>query len=142
MSQSCPVSLKNIDSNIVRIVALQTAIIAVVFVLTKMPIFALVLLYDFAVRGLKLPQLSPFVTIAKIVTKLLKLKPKPTDEAPKRFALFIGLFMLVVINMLIFMNQSSIAVAIMIILIVCASLEAFFDYCVGCKVYWLIKKVF
>ena len=142
MNQSCPVSLRNIDSNIVRLVALQTAIVAVVFVLTKMPIFTYILLYDFAVRGLKLPLLSPFATIAKIVVKVLKIKPKPTDEAPKRFALFIGLLMLIIINVLVFISQLDIATAITIILIVCASLEAFFDYCVGCKVYWIIKKVF
>ena len=109
MSQSCPVSLKNIDSNIVRLVALQTTIVAVVFALTKMSIFTYILLYDFAVRGLKLPQLSPFATIAKVVAKLLKLKPKPTDEAPKRFALFIGLFMLIAVHILLYFNLENYA---------------------------------
>ena len=142
MGQYCPVSLKNIDSNIVRLVALQTAIIGIVFIITKMPILALILLYDFIVRGVKLSKLSLFAIIAKVATKVLKLKPKPTDEAPKRFALFIGLLMLIIINVLVFISQLDIATAITIILIVCASLEAFFDYCVGCKVYWIIKKVF
>jgi len=105
-------------------------------------IIYLILLYDFIVRGVKLSKLSLFAIIAKVATKVLKLKPKPTDEAPKRFALFIGLLMLIIINVLVFISQLDIATAITIILIVCASLEAFFDYCVGCKVYWIIKKVF
>ena len=139
MNQSCPVSLRNIDSNIVRLVALQTAIVAVVFVLTKMPIFTYILLYDFAVRGLKLPQLSPFAAIAKAVVKLLKIKPKPTDEAPKRFALFIGLFMLIAVHILLYFNLENYAIIAIYILIICASLEAFFDYCVGCKIYQLLR---
>ena len=122
--------------------ALQTAVTATVFVLTKMPIFAIILLYDFSVRWLKIAPLSPFATIAKIIVKILNLKPKPTDEAPKRFALLIGLFMLIAINLLLFFKQIKLALFIMLILIICAALEAIFDYCVGCKAYWLIKKIF
>jgi len=142
MNESCPISLKNIDSNIVRLVALQTAIVGIIFVITKMPIFALILLYDFAIRGVRLPKFSPFTIVAKAIVKIFKLQPKSTDEAPKRFALFMGLFVLVLISILILINQEYIEIVLMVILIVCASLEAFFDYCVGCKVYWLIKKFF
>ena len=142
MNQSCPVSLKNVDSNIVRLVALQTVIVGIVFIITKMPIFALILFYDFAARGVRLPKFSPFIIVAKWIVKMFKMQAKSTDEAPKRFALFIGLFMLILINALILIDEVDIQKTLMIILVICASLEAFFDYCVGCKVYWFVKKFF
>jgi hypothetical protein len=128
MAQHCPISLKNIDSNL--------------FVVTKAPIFANILLLDFTLRALRLPQFSPFVLVAKAIIKLLRLKPQPNDEAPKRFALFIGLFLLIVVHLFLFFGLDNYALFAIVILIVCAFLEAFFNYCIGYKVYWLLKKMF
>lgn len=142
MAQHCPISLKNIDSNLVRLIALQSALIATLFVVTKAPIFANILLLDFTLRALRLPQFSPFVLVAKAIIKLLRLKPQPNDEAPKRFALFIGLLLLIVVHLFLFFGLDNYALFAIVILIVCAFLEAFFNYCIGCKVYWLLKKMF
>lgn len=142
MGQSCPISLKNIDSNIVRLIALQSGLIATVYILSNAPIFATILLFDFTVRALRVAKFSPFTLLAKTIVKLLQLKPKPTDEAPKRFALFIGLLLLIVVHLFLVFDLDSYARYAVFILIVCAFLESFFDYCIGCKVYWLFKKFF
>ena len=65
MSQSCPISFKRIDTNFVRIVAVQVIIVALLLVLTQEVIFAFILLFDFSVRILNLKKLSIFAHIAK-----------------------------------------------------------------------------
>ena len=136
---SCPISTKKIDTNIVRIVSFQVAFFTVLLLLTKEQGFAFVLLFDFVVRSLRLSKMSPFYLIAQFVVKGWGIAPRLCDESPKRFALFLGLIISIILVMLIISGLTKIATVLAIVLLICALLETLFDFCIGCKLYYLIQ---
>ena len=140
MTKACPISLKMVDSHIIRVIAIQVSIIAILFLATNLSIFIFILLFDFTIRAFRITKCSPFFMFAKYITKYIYKKPNMSDEAPKRFALFVGLVFSIVIAMLYILKLTFYAKAITIILLVCALLEAMFNYCVGCKVYQVLQQ--
>ena len=139
MTQTCPISFKRVDSNFVRIIAAQVISIALLLVYTQEIIFALILLFDFSVRILNLKQLSILAYIAQSIIKYFKLEAQLCDEAPKRFALYLGIIIILIFTLLYFFQLNILASILVMILLLCAFLEATFDYCVGCKVYHLLQ---
>jgi len=130
-----------VDENVVRIIAAQVAIITALAIMNHW-IFSLVLLVgDFALRAFT-HQPSPLVALAKIVSYLLKLKPKPIFAAPKKFAAGFG-FVFSLSALIAFQFNFEIAAYVLgSILIVCAALESVFKICVGCYVYdWLVAPL-
>jgi len=140
MTKACPISLKMVDSHIIRVIAIQVSIIAILFLATNLPIFIFILLFDFSIRAFRITKCSPFFMFAKYITKYVYKRPSMSDEAPKRFALFVGLVFSIVIVILYISNLIFYAKVVTTILLVCALLEAMFNYCVGCKVYQVLQQ--
>jgi hypothetical protein len=141
MTQSCPISFNRIDTHLVRIIALQVITLAFLLLWTHHIFFALILLFDFSVRTLNLKRLSPLATIAKFIIYSLQMKPQLCDEAPKRFALYLGLGIIGFFTLLLLFGFTKLAIIMIYILIICASLEAVFDYCIGCKIYHYLQLI-
>ncbi len=91
MSPSCPISIRRVDSNMVRIISFQVALFTVILLLTQESVFALVLLFDFFMRAIRQSNFSPFQIIGQFVLTGWGVAPKLCDESPKRFALYLGL---------------------------------------------------
>ena len=137
---ACPVDNVNINENKVRITAFFVLLITLVFLFTNGWLFAAFLLIDFALRAFKLGNYSPLGLLSGAVVKQLKIRNKPTDRAPKRFAalvgfLFSGLVLAALLLNLILVSQITAGV-----LIIFAFLEAFAGFCAGCYVYSFIKR--
>ena len=141
MIQSCPISFNRIDAHIVRIIAFQVVLVAFLLLWTQHLFFALILLFDFLVRTLQLKKISPFSTIAKLISQFFHLKPQLCDEAPKRFALYLGLGIISFFTTFLMFGFIKVALFMISILIICASLEALFDYCIGCKIYHYLQFI-
>ena len=139
MSKTCPISLKSINSNIVRIISAQVSLITILLLITKLPIFALILSFDFSARALRKQEFSPFLLIGKSIVKLLNLKENICDEAPKRFTLFMGLSISFTLSILYFSNLIVLATIVSATLLICALLETIFDFCLGCKIYQILQ---
>jgi hypothetical protein len=107
--------------------------------ITQEPFFAFILIYDFTVRVLRLFKLSPFFSIAQFFIVEWGVTPKLCDESPKRFALYMGFVISLILVVLFSMEYFSMAAMIAIILFFCALLETLFDFCIGCKIYYAIK---
>ena len=137
----CPVSLKSVDENIVRVTALVISIFALLYIFTQQTIFIAILSYDFLIRAFRLNRFSISNQIAKFVVNQLKFEKRLTDEAPKRFAMMIGLLMSFLILLFDIFGLKSYAVSITLILFICAAAEALFNYCVGCKIYQILKRL-
>jgi hypothetical protein len=142
MAQSCPISFNRIDSNLVRIIALQVIVVSLLLLLTNNLIFAYLLLFDFSVRSLNIKKISPFALLANFFLKFLHLQPQLCDEAPKRFALYLGLGIVGFITLLLLFSFTKVAMFLSVILILCATFETLFDYCIGCKIYHLLQILF
>ena len=141
MSPSCPISTRRIDSNMVRIISIQIFLLTAFFIFTNEPIFAYILLADSTVRVFRRHELSPFALFAKAVIKVANIMPKFSDESPKRFALYLSLFVSLSIVVLFHAGLHMIATYVAFILLICAFLEALFDFCVGCKIYYGIQLI-
>ena len=139
MSQTCPISTRRVDSNMVRIISFQVALFTVILLLTQESIFALILLFDFFMRALRLSNFSPFEIVGNFVLKGWGIAPKLCDESPKRFALYLGLVTSLFIVVFYFAGFTTFATVIAIILLICALLETLFDFCIGCKLYYAIQ---
>lgn len=139
MSQSCPISLQSVDSNLVRIVSFQIAILTSIFIFTHSLAIALSLLFDFSMRLFRYTQLSPFQVLGQFILTKLHINPKYSDEAPKRFALFLGFFMAWFLLLFTVIGFVKVALLIAGILVLCTIIETVFDFCIGCKMYAIIQ---
>ena len=139
LTQTCPISLNRIDAHLVRIIAAQVITVALLLLFTHHLVFAFILLFDFSVRLLKLKKLSLFSLIAKFIITRFQIKSQPCDEAPKRFALYLGLAIIILFTLLFSLQLNLVASALVGVLLICAFLEAAFDYCIGCKLYYFMQ---
>jgi len=138
--KSCPITYKTVDQNIVRIVASEVSALGIFFIIY--PSFAILalLLYDFFVRMIGYEKISPLYNIARVTSKLFRVKKDKIDAGPKEFALKIGFLFALLLVILFLLDQAFATVVVMVVLTACALLEALFNYCIGCKMYMLLKK--
>jgi hypothetical protein len=141
MTHTCPISFNRVDANFVRIIAAQVISIALLLIFTQELIFALILFFDFSVRILNVKQFSILAYIAQFIIKNFKIEVQLCDEAPKRFALYLGIIIITLFTIFYFFQLNIIASILVSILVFCAFLEAIFDYCVGCKIYHLFQYI-
>jgi len=139
MSPSCPISTRRVDSNMARLISFQVALFTVIFLITQESFFALVVLFDFLMRALRLSNFSPFEIVGAFVLKGWGIAPKLCDESPKRFALYLGLVTSLFLVVFYVAGFTTFAIAIAVILLICALLETLFDFCIGCKIYYAIQ---
>ena len=139
MSPACPISTRRVDSNMVRIISFQVVLFAVILLITQETLFALILLFDFAIRAVRQAKFSPFTIVGEFVLKGWGIAPKLCDESPKRFALYLGLVTSLFLVVFYSAGFTTFATAITVILLICALLETLFDFCIGCKIYYAIQ---
>ena len=141
MAQSCPISFKQIDGTIARINAFFITLLVVIFSFTSIDIILYILIFDFAIRLSELKAYSPISNLSKLVKKIFKLKTKMTDAAAKRLAAFFGLFFLLLMTTLSYLSYNVTLYLVTMVLLTCSSLEVLFNYCLGCEIYHIYKKI-
>jgi len=139
MSPSCPISQKRIDSNLVRVISFLVVVFTLLFSMTQMLPFILVVLFDITMRVMRREAYSPFIYLSQFILSRWKVEPHYTDESPKRFALYLGFAMAASITLLAFAGLMKLAVVVALIMVICAFLEVLFDFCIGCKLYYVLQ---
>ena len=140
MAQACPISRRRVDTNLFRIISMQVALYTIALIITAESFWAYyVLFFDFTVRALRRDELSPFNMIATLMIKSFNVTPKMSDEAPKRFALYLGVFSSFVLVVGSIGGMNFFVTVASSVIIFCALLESMFDFCVGCKIYYAIQ---
>ncbi len=135
MNESCPISHNIVNSRIIRLVAFQVLVLGLLYLLSGYGIFVYILLFDFVIRFFRIKNFSPLLCFANLASHVMGIKPRMCDEAPKRFALILGMGMLAAIVSLNLLSLVFAAKILMFVLVAFASMEAFFDFCIGCKIY-------
>jgi hypothetical protein len=79
---------------------------------------------------------------AKAIKNILALKDSFCDGGAKRLAAYFGLLFVFLLIATHYLDQWLVSLAIAAIFLVCSLLDVLFDFCIGCKVYYLIKRVF
>ena len=141
MSPSCPISTKRVDTNMMRIISFQVVLFTLALIFTQEKLFALILLFDFSVRALRMTGLSPFHVVGKFILNGWGAEPKLCDESPKRFSLYLGLIVSFFLSLFYIAGMIAIAMPIAVVLLTCALLETLFDFCIGCKIYYVIQMI-
>ena len=142
MSYSCPVTFEQINSNMSRMSSMFVSMLVVAYLMSMSPFILFFLFIDFLIRLYSKKEFSPIFQMAKFVVLLLKIEDKFCDGGAKRLAAYFGLvfvFMLIITH---FLNMSTLSFVLAGVFMGCSLLDAFFNYCLGCKVYYIIKKIF
>jgi hypothetical protein len=124
-----------------RLVAGGVVIMAVLALILDVRWLPYVLVYGFVARVLTGPKLSPlgqFVT--RVVTPLLPVAPRPVPGPPKRFAQGVGVVVTGAAAVLAGLGVWIGAEIALGLIIVAATLESVFGYCIGCKVFAVLMK--
>jgi hypothetical protein len=80
---------------------------------------------------------------SQLIKKIFLFKDKSTDGAAKKLAGIFGVFFVLILILLYqfkFDNVFSYVVGGLFVL--CSLADAFIDYCVGCKIYYIVKKIY
>jgi hypothetical protein len=137
----CPIDFVSINENKARLTAFFVLVLSVVYLVTDFWLIIAFLLADFALRSFNLGKYSVLGFLSDAIIKQLKIKNKPVDRAPKRFAAMVGLAFTVAILIAVLLNQTIVAVSLATVLSFFALLEAFFAFCAGCHVYSIGKTL-
>lgn len=141
MPKCCPISYRKADPYQERIEAFFTAVAVAGFILSCSLVMPLILITDFFLKLSSKNRYSLFRPASRLCKHLFNLPQQSVDDAPKRFARVLGMIMSVNLAILYLFDLHEPAVILSIIFITFALLDAFFDFCVGCKLYMLLKKV-
>jgi len=137
----CPVDFIPINENKARLTAFFVLVLAVVYLFTGFWLIMAFLVVDFSLRTFNLGRFSPLGSISDAVIKQLKIKNKPVDRAPKRFAAGVGLAFNSAILVLALFHFALAANMLTVILCCLAILESFVGFCAGCYVYYAGKSM-
>lgn len=138
--KSCPISFIKIDANIVRINAFYILILFSLYLFSMNKLIILFLLADFAIRLFVSKNYSPLYFLSSRTKELLHVKTKLEDNAPKTLATYFGFLFLSLILLFDLLHVETLFYATSGVLLVCLFLELAFDYCLGCKIYYLYKR--
>jgi len=142
MSNSCPLNFKKVDENISRINAFIVSTLVVGYVYS-FNIYILLFLFGDFVMKLFFPKLtSPILTLSTYIQKMFHLSNHFVDGGAKRLAGFFGLFFIVFLGVTHFFDSLFLTYTIAIIFLTCSLLDVFFSFCIGCKIYFIIKKMY
>ena len=126
-----------------RVVAAGVALMAALTLTTRRPWLLVPLAYGFVARTLTGPTLSPLGQVAtRVVAPRLPVPPRYVAGPPKRFAQGMGAGVSVSALLLAFVfRRTSAAYALVGLMLVFATLESVFAFCVGCKVFVVLMRL-
>jgi len=131
----CPVDFVLMNENKARLTAFFVLVLAVVFLITGLWIIVAFLVIDFLLRANNWGKYSLLAILSEAVIKQLRIRNKPTDRAPKKFAAGVGLVFTTGILILTLLHLSTLTIIVTIVLLFFAFLESFIGFCAGCYVY-------
>ncbi|MCW8838220.1 MAG: DUF4395 domain-containing protein [Thiovulaceae bacterium] len=142
MAYSCPITFEKVDSGVSRISSFIVSIF-VTYYIYSFNIYVLYFLFlDFYMRIFCQKYFSIIYISSKVIKRIFYLKDKLSDGGAKKLAGLFGIFFVALLIMLKHMDYREFSLIIGVVFIICSSLDAFLDYCVGCKVYFVIKKIY
>jgi hypothetical protein len=141
LSYSCPINFESVDSYVSRFIALMVSFLLISYMITFNIFILYFLFFDFMMRLFCKKDYSPLFQISRVLKKIFRFKDKLTDSGAKRLAGYFGLFFILTLVTGNNLNFYIFSIIVSVIFLFCALLEAFFNYCLGCKIYFIIKKI-
>ncbi len=142
MSQSCPLAFRLIDGTVARISAVFVSLFVIIFLLTAQKLFLFFILVDFLMRLYGLKKYSIVYNLAIFSKKIFSFNTEMTDAGAKRLAAHFGVIFVFLLLIESFFNLQVMLYVTAGIFLLCTGLEIVFAYCIGCKIYFIIKKIY
>ena len=126
-----------------RLVAAGVVVMCVAAIAVDQPWLTVVIAYGFVARVLTGPTLSPLgQLVTRVITPRLPVAAKPVPGPPKRFAQGIGAVLSVTAAVLALGFDQRLAGWIVLgLVVVAATLESVFAYCLGCKIFAGLMRI-
>ena len=141
MNKVCPVSYQQVNERVAQLNAVLVILSMLVFVFTPFKLIIIIMAFDFVLRGFVNPAYSLFSAISKTVVRLLKIKALMVNADPKIFAAKIGFLFASSIALTHYLGYQQLSLALGSILVLFATLEAVFRFCLACKIYPYVYKI-
>jgi len=142
MSNACPLSFTKVDSNVSRFSALFVTILVITYLYTLNVYILLFLFIDFVFKLFLNPGISPIMMLAEFLKSTFNVKDKYVDGGAKKLAGYFGLFFISSLIIAHFFDVWLLSLGIALVFLACSLLDVFFNYCIGCKIYFIIKKIY
>ncbi len=142
MNHSCPMSFTQIDSNVSRFTSFLVASLVITYLVYGDVMVLYILAFDFIVRLFLNKKNSILNMIAEAVKNIFKLKDKFVDSGAKKLAAYFGLAFVLMLIVVDYFGIFSLTLVIAGVFLTCSLLDVFFNFCVGCKIYHIIKKFY
>lgn len=142
MSYSCPLNFVQVDSNASRLSSLIVALLVITYLITLNEFILYFLILDFSIRLFINKEYSLIFIVALRLRKSLKIEEKFTDGGAKRLAGIFGLFFVTMLSITHMFNIATLTFIVAGIFLACSLLDVFINYCLGCQIYYIIKKVY
>lgn len=142
MSQQCPLIFRQVDASVTRINTFFVISSIIAFLATQSITILILLIIDFMLRLYGYKQLSPIQNLSLMIQQILSLPVKMEDAGAKRLAAQFGVGFTIAL-VIASWGEAALAVGIIAgIFLSCAALELLFGYCIACKMYYIVKKVY
>jgi len=142
MSSSCPLNFERVDSNVSRLSSLTVAFLVILYLFSSNIYILMFLALDFIVKLFVNKELSPISILSHFIKRTLRIKDKFTDGGAKRLAGMFGLLFVVLLILTHFLNIWVASLVVAGIFLSCSLFDVLFNYCIGCKVYFIVKRIY
>jgi hypothetical protein len=131
---------RTVNEKAARVVAGCVALVALVALLASAQWLLIPLALGFWARVLTGPKLSPFALLATRVVAPRLGPPKEVPGPPKRFAQGMGAAITTLGSLAWLLGLGTVADVLLAMLVVAATLESVFAYCLGCQIFGLLMR--
>ncbi len=142
MSNACPLSFVQVDSSVARFSALLVALLVIIYLATSNIYILLYLVYDFSMKLFVTPKASLIMIVSKLLKNSFRVQERLVDGGAKRLAAFLGFFFVILLIVAHLFTSPFVIFSLGAIFLLCSLLDVFFDYCIGCQIYFIIKKIY
>jgi hypothetical protein len=142
MSYSCPLNFEQVDSHASRLRSFLVALLVISYLFTSVEYILYFLVLDFSIKLFLDKHYSFISMIALYARKLFKMQEKFTDGGAKRLAGIFGLFFVSLLVCTHFLGLESLIFIVAGIFLSCSLLDVFFNFCLGCQIYYIVKKIY
>jgi len=141
MSTACPISFEpKINSTLLRLNSIFYILFLWSAILLDQAFLIIPLILIFISKNISIDKKCLLDYLSSFIAKTLKLQEKKIDPAPKKLANAMGLLGSLALFSALYFDVSFAFIPITI-MSVAFLLEAFFDYCIGCKIYAILQKL-
>lgn len=142
MNYSCPMSFKQIDSNVSRLTSFIVASLVITYLFNDAVFILYFIAFDFIMRLFITKDSSLFYMSALFIKDMFNIKEKYVDSGSKRLAAYFGLVFVLMLIGAHYFDNIFLTLGIASVFLTCSLLDVFLDFCLGCKIYFIIKKIY